>query len=157
ADIPIGFPSGRRPRKELESSIGFFINTLVLRTHVDRRASVRALLAEIRQHTLDAFANQDVPFERVAAALPHERTRAYAPLAQDRLMLGNFRSAAAPLAGLTLQPIDVDAGTCRYDLLLALTEGDAGLDGYVQYSSDVFDRATAARFIEYFRTLAAAA
>ena len=153
SDIAVGFPSGNRPRKELEPLIGFFINTLVLRTRVDAGRSFRAYLSDVRKTALEAFAHQDTPYEKIVETLQPERSLSHAPFTQIRFMLRNAPGMKQSLPGLDFSLVEAESGVSRYDLQVALTEREDRLDGYLQYNTDLFEDATARRVIGYFQRL----
>ncbi len=157
-DLLAGSPVAGRNRRELEGLIGFFVNTLVLRAQVADDPPFSALLAEVRATTLDAYAHDELPFERLVEDLRPPRDLGRPPLVQ--VMLAH--QAAAPAAelvlpGLALAPLPVDSGTAKLDLTLSLGEEAHGLAGFLEYATDLFDRATAERWLGHFETLLAGA
>ena len=163
-DIPIGSPIAGRGEERLENLVGFFVNTLVLRTDVSGDPSFRELLARVRSFDLDAYGQQDVPFERVVEALQPARSLARHPLFQVMLVLQNAPEPELALPGLALCPEAVMLDVAKFDLTLGLgerlgPEGEPlGIEGGLEYSVDLFERETveamAARFV---RLLEAAA
>ena len=122
SDICIGSPIANRSRVELEPLIGFFVNTLVLRTQIDGGQSFHELLAQVRSTTLDAYAHQDVPFVQLVELLKPERHTSHSPLFQVMLVLQNTPQGALELPGLTLEPVQVQGTTAKFDLTLNITE-----------------------------------
>ncbi|CAB3759995.1 non-ribosomal peptide synthetase [Paraburkholderia solisilvae] len=158
-DIVIGTPIANRTREETEDLIGFFVNTLALRTRIDHRTPFRTLLSEIRETTLAAYAHQDLPFERLVEALQPERSLAYNPLFQVLFALQTNGEAPARRAAEPAMPDDQGVsrnGMARFDLALAIIEGDAELTGVFEFSRDLFDDATIAGMAAQFQTLLAA-
>ncbi|WP_323135334.1 non-ribosomal peptide synthase/polyketide synthase [Dyella silvatica] len=153
SDICIGTPIANRNRTEIEPLIGFFVNTLVLRTQVDLHAGFHALLQQVRQHTLDAYAHQDVPFEQLVEALQPERHASYTPLFQVMLVLQNTPMDELALPGLVLKLLDNEISTAKFDITLALTEAEEGLQGYIEYSTDLFELSTIERMAGHFTNL----
>jgi amino acid adenylation domain-containing protein len=151
-DIPIATVTAGRTQPELEPLIGCFINTLVLRTDLSGLPSFRELLQRVRSVTLEAYANQDAPFQKVVEALrlaektPHPRS-----LFQVLFVL------APPFAEIDsrwqLSQQDTDTGTTECDLYLELDERPEGLVGRIEYSTDLFDVDTIARLLGHFQTL----
>jgi amino acid adenylation domain-containing protein len=157
-DLPVGTYSGNRGRAELEGLIGFFINSLVLRLKLGGEPSFRQLLDRVREVTLEAFAHQDVPFEKLLEALRVERDLSRTPLFQVMLVLHNFPRAALDLGGVRLETIPVDLGHADFDLTLWLREdGAGGLDGAFTYSAALFEEATVARLGAHLAILIRAA
>ena len=149
--------SGNRPRIELEGLIGFFVNTLVLRTDLAGEPSFRELLGRAGEVTLGAFAHQEIPFEKLLEALAPPRDPSRTPLFQTLLVLQNYPREPIELSHATFAPMDFDRGRADVDLTLWLTEGPEGLDGLIEYSTDLFEEATAARLADRLRSLMEAA
>ena len=163
-DIPIGTPIAGRGESALENLVGFFVNTLVLRTDVSGDPSFRELLARIRGFDLDAYGQQDVPFERVVEALQPARSLARHPLFQVMLVLQNAPNPELALAGLALYPEPALLNVAKFDLTLSLGERlgpggqPLGIEGGLEYSVDLFDEGSVQAMAERFvRLLAAAA
>lgn len=152
ADIRVGSPIANRNRVELEDLIGFFVNTLVLRIDLSGNPSVRELLARSRQVTLDAYAHQDVPFEKLVEELQPERSLNQHPLYQVWFVLQNAPVPPLELPGLVLHPLEMDSHQARHDLLLAIWETETGLEGSFEYRTDRFEAATIERLSRYFAT-----
>ncbi|HKH44467.1 MAG TPA: amino acid adenylation domain-containing protein, partial [Thermoanaerobaculia bacterium] len=157
-EVVLGTPVANRPRPELEEIVGFFVNTLALRLDLRGAPSFRDLLAQARTTTLDAWAHQDLPFERLVDELGLERDLARTPLFQHVLALQNAPVSALELPGLTLRPVDVDETAAKYDLLLSLAETPgSGLAGVFEYDAGLFDPPTIDRLAGRFAVLLAAA
>ncbi|KUJ69096.1 hypothetical protein ACZ90_14755 [Streptomyces albus subsp. albus] len=150
-DIPVGTPIAGRTDEALDELIGFFVNTLVLRTDTSGDPSFRDLLARVRTTALAAYAHQDVPFERLVDVLNPERSLARNPLFQVMLALQNNDRAEVAMPGLTAAPMPVELSAAKVDLEISLSERYAadgtpeGIDGLLQYRTDLFERATAER------------
>ena len=157
-DVVIGTPVANRRRSELEGLIGFFVNTLALRTRIDAEQTVAGLLQTVRQQTLSAFGHQDVPFEQVVEAVQPARSLAHSPLFQVMLVLQNTPEAELRLPGLTLrQQDDLEWDTTHFDLTLSVSEAkDGSLAGVLQYCSDLFEKETVERWLGHLRVLLAA-
>ncbi|WP_455901355.1 non-ribosomal peptide synthase/polyketide synthase [Rhodococcus gordoniae] len=155
-DIAIGTPMAGRGERELDDLIGMFVNTLVFRTHVDSDASFTELLGRTREADLGAFANADVPFERLVEVLNPARSTARHPLFQVGLSFQNLAQAALELPGLTISGLDTDMEISQFDLHLIVTDrysGDGtptGITGYFTYATDLFDESTVAEFAARF-------
>ncbi|HEY7215273.1 MAG TPA: amino acid adenylation domain-containing protein, partial [Thermoanaerobaculia bacterium] len=128
-------------------------NSLVLRLRPAGEASFHGFLEQARDVTLGAFANQDVPFERLLEELRVERDFSRTPLFQVMLVLQNFPDAAVEVSGVRLEPLAMTDDHSDFDLSLWLTEAPSGLDGYFSYGVHVFDRATVVRLGAGFEVL----
>ncbi|MFQ6392605.1 amino acid adenylation domain-containing protein [Nocardia sp. KC 131] len=151
ADIAIGTPVAGRGHPALDRMIGMFVNTLVLRTRIDLDDRFTDLLHHVRDTDLDAFANADLPFERLVEVLNPARSQAHHPMFQVMLSVQNHPVRVLELPELRIEAADVDTGVAKFDLQFTLTESRTPLrepDGItlsVTYASDLFDEATAAR------------
>ena len=145
-DLLIGTPIANRTHREVEGLIGFFVNTLALRADLAGRPTAIELLARLREVAIQAYAHQDVPFERLVEELRPERNLSHAPLFQVMLVVEPAAEPAS-LPGLTLRLFGGEAGTAaKFDLTLMLAESGEGLAGTWGYSTDLFDAVTLARF-----------
>jgi amino acid adenylation domain-containing protein len=157
-DVVTGTYRGNRPRRELEGLIGFFIDTLVLRTDLGGDPSFAALVRRVRETTLEAYAHRDVPFEKLLEILQLPRDPSRTPLFQALLVLQNFPETRADLStGVRLSGLAVEREKSDYDLALWLGEGPEGIAGALQYSTDLFDESTIVRFAEHLQTFLEAA
>ncbi|ERN42088.1 amino acid adenylation domain protein [Rubidibacter lacunae KORDI 51-2] len=152
-DIVVGSPIANRNHPEVEGLIGFFVNTLALRTTIDPTATVADLLQQVRHTALDAYAHQDVPFERIIEAVAAERTLAHTPLFQVMFILQNVPTASLELEGITLTPLEVETVAAKFDVTLSLQEGDRGFSGRWEYDSELFTAETIARMATHFEML----
>jgi amino acid adenylation domain-containing protein len=141
-DVPIGSPVAGRTDDAVEDLVGFFVNTLVLRTDTSGDPTFRELLARVREADLAAYANQDVPFERLVEVVNPTRSLARHPLFQVNMVLQNNVRAEAELAGLHAEEVLVGADVAKFDLSVAFEEDDDGLTAYLEYAVDLFDRST---------------
>ncbi|WP_405359025.1 non-ribosomal peptide synthase/polyketide synthase [Kitasatospora sp. NBC_00085] len=163
-DIPIGSVIANRTDEALDEMVGFLTNMLVLRTDTSGRPTFRQLVDRVRETDLNAYDNQDVPFERLVEAVNPPRSLARHPLFQVLLNLQNLPDYATEMQGLELSSYVVDLGAARFDLAFGFSEEfdaegrPAGLQGDIQCSTDLFDRDTAEGFAEYLgRVLRSAA
>jgi amino acid adenylation domain-containing protein len=152
-DLIVGSPVAGRGRREVEGLIGFFINTLALRADLSGDPTFGDLLAQVRQVTLEAYAREDLPFERLVGELQTERSLAHSPIYQAVLVLLNTPSSTLELPGVSLEMIDTWVEGTKWDLTISLEERADGLAGYWEYDSDLFDATTVARFAGQFREL----
>ena len=149
-DIPIGSPISGRTDAALDDLVGFFLNTLVLRTDTSGEPTFRELLARVRETDLAAFDHQDVPFERLVEVLNPARSLARHPLFQMMVVYLAAGGDEAGLPGLRSQRQDVGQTTAKFDLSFDFVEraDGNGVDGVLEYSADLFDEATARSFAE---------
>ncbi|MFW5762801.1 MAG: amino acid adenylation domain-containing protein [Coleofasciculus sp.] len=154
-DILVGSPIANRNRSEIEGLIGFFVNTLVMRTNLGGRPSFRELLSRVRNVALAAYAHQDLPFERLVNELQLERDLSHTPLFQVMFEFGNTPISALALPGLTLNLLETESSTAKFDLSLSMRETEQGLIGSLEYNTDLFDAGTIARMLGHFQTLVA--
>lgn len=152
-DIVVGSSIANRQQTELESLIGLFVNTLVLRSHISPQDSVKDLLLQVKQMTLDAYSHQDLPFERLIETLQPQRSLAHAPLFQVMFILQNTPMAPLELSDVTLSPLPVELVAAKFDLTLSIEESDQGLIGQWEYNSDLFEPDTIARMASHFEVL----
>jgi amino acid adenylation domain-containing protein/thioester reductase-like protein len=152
-DICIGSPIANRNRSETEDLIGFFVNTLILRTDMSENPSFQELLGRVREMTLGAYAHQDLPFEQLVEALQPERNLSHHPLFQVMFVLQNAPMSALELPDLTLSPLERESSTAKFDLTLSMEDTEQGLVGSLEYNTDLFDTATISRMREHFQTL----
>ncbi|MET8846269.1 amino acid adenylation domain-containing protein [Amycolatopsis sp. NPDC004625] len=152
-DIPIGTPIAGRTDPALDDLVGFFVNTLVLRVDTGGDPSFRDLVARVRERSLDAYAHQDVPFERLVEALNPARSLAHHPLFQTMLAWQNTPGAGVELPGLTVTEQPVGTGTAKFDLWFSFTERPDGLHGQAEFNAEVFDRATVTGLLDRLETL----
>ncbi|MFI9382630.1 amino acid adenylation domain-containing protein [Kutzneria sp. NPDC052558] len=156
-DVPIGSPIAGRTDEALDDLVGFFVNTLVLRVDTSSEPSFRELVARVRERNLDAYAHQDVPFERLVEVLNPTRSLSYHPLFQVMIAGQNNARAEVVLPGLTVTEVPVTTGTSKFDLSISLTERDAGIAGVLEFNNDVFDHAGADAILRRLEVLLRAA
>ncbi len=149
-DISVGTPVANRPLSELEPLIGFFVNTLVLRSRIDSGMPVRDYLHQVRQTAFDAFAHQNLPFEKVVDVLDAVRDPSYSPLFQVMFALQNQPRRETRSGDLRMAFIEVENKLSKFDLTLNLTESDEQIIGDVEYNTDLFDAATIEAFIGHY-------
>nr|QEO73592.1 condensation domain-containing protein [uncultured bacterium] len=152
-DIAVGTVTSGRSRAELESMVGFFVNTVVLRSEVDTRARFTEFLADVRDGVLEAFAHDEVPFERLVEALHPERDLSRTPLVQAMVVLQNTPAAHIDLPGLRVEEYMPPALTSDMDITLDFYERNGELAGFVEYSTDLFDQATIQRLAGHLAVL----
>ncbi|HEX6367447.1 MAG TPA: amino acid adenylation domain-containing protein [Longimicrobium sp.] len=159
-DLVVGSPIAGRTRRQTEGTVGFFVNTLALRARFGGDPSFRALLRQVKETTLGAYAHQDLPFERLVEEMAPERSLARNPLVQVMFTFQNTPGVSG--ASVLSDPDPEDAArtgatTAKFDLMLFLGETREGLGGGLEYRTDLFDPATAARMAGHLCVLLAGA
>ncbi|AFZ17959.1 non-ribosomal peptide synthetase [Allocoleopsis franciscana] len=152
-DIVVGSAIANRNRGEIEGLIGFFVNSLVLRTDLSGNPTFVELLKRVREVALGAYAHQDLPFEKLVEELHPERNLSHHPLFQVVFSLQNTPIEALVLPGLSLSPLNFDRPSAKFDLEVHLWESPEGLRGQVIYSSDLWDDTTITRMLGHFQML----
>ena len=152
-DIVVGSPVAGRSMLETEDLIGAFVNTLVLRADFAGKPSFREFLARVRETTLGAFSNQDVPFEKLVEELNPERKINRTPLFQAMFALQNSPEPDIAVEGLTLTPLKLPSVTAKFDLTLEAEEEPEGLRLCFEYNAELFTPATISRMLGHFQNL----
>ncbi|MEM7593941.1 MAG: amino acid adenylation domain-containing protein, partial [Cyanobacteria bacterium P01_A01_bin.83] len=152
-DIIVGSPIAGRNRAEIEESIGFFVNTLALRTSFSDNPSFQELLQRVQQTILDSYSHQDLPFEKIVEELNPERSLSHSPIFQVMFDLENASGQTEQLLGLTQTPLPVETKTAKFDLTLSVIDTDEELIGIWEYNTDLFDAPTIERMTGHFQTL----
>lgn len=158
-DLMVGIPIANRTRLETETMIGFFANTLVLRTDLSGDPTFRELLERVKAVACGAYAHQDLPFEKLVQALHPLRDPANTPLFRIMFAFQNVPEAATEVfelaPGLTARPLAVDGGKAKFDLTVYLWETRQGLHTVWQYNSELYNAETIARLAGRFQKLSA--
>ena len=152
-DVLIGTPIANRHRAEVEPLIGFFVNTLVLRNDLSGEPSFRELIRRTRDTALDAYAHQDLPFERLVDELQPERDLSRNPIFQVMFALHNTPSHERVLPELTITDLAAERISAQFDIVLDVWETPAGLKAVLEFATDLFDSATIQRMADHFTTL----
>jgi amino acid adenylation domain-containing protein/thioester reductase-like protein len=152
-DILIGSPMAGRNRQEIQSLIGYFVNTVVLRTKLTGNPNFREILNQVRQVATDAHNYQDIPYNQVVEALNPQRNLSYNPVFQILFDLQHSLTDKLQLPGLTLQPFLGEHSTSKFDLSLIIEDRGTELIGAWEYSSDLFTQEAISRITENFQTL----
>ncbi|MFG6179684.1 condensation domain-containing protein, partial [Halomonas sp. THAF12] len=151
--INVGTPVANRKLEETESLIGFFVNTLVLRTEFSSDLTFKDVLTDVRETTLQAYANQDVPFEHLVEALQPDRDLSHTPLFQVMFTLQNAPIPEMHLPEMKVEPYEIESDTSRLDLNLAMQEEDGNLEAELEFNTDLFDDTTINRMVTHFQVL----
>ncbi|MGA5552062.1 amino acid adenylation domain-containing protein [Streptomyces pseudogriseolus] len=149
-DVSIGAPITDRTDEELRDLVGFFVNTWVLRVDLSGNPTFRRLLEQVRERSLAAYDNQDMPFERLVELLNPDRSTAYNPFFQVML---SWQPPVPPmeLPGLDVRTERLETGTAKFDLFFdLLPNGSGGADCRLEYATSLFDRDTAEGIAQRF-------
>jgi len=152
-DILLGTPIANRNNLDIEGLIGFFVNTLVMRTRLEGNPSFCELLTQVRSTCLDAYANQDVPFEQIIETLKIERSLSHSPLFQVMFALQNAPMELLETPELAITPLPLNRVNAKFDLSLAMEKMETGMVGVWDYNTDLFDASTIERMSSHFVTL----
>ncbi len=154
SDLTVGTVVAGRLRPELEDLIGFFVNTLALRAQPSPDLGFGEFLAQVRGATFEAFANQELAFERLVEDLQPERSLSYTPLFQTLFVVQNAPLPVLELpGGLRLKPEPLVSGSGKFDLTLSVEETESGLRAHLEYDESLFEVGTATRWLGFLRTL----
>lgn len=154
-DVVVGTPIAGRTHGKLESLIGFFVNTLVMRGNIDSHIRFTDLLASTKETALQAYANQNLPFDKLVAELKPKRDLSRQPIFQNQLIFLNIPELRLNLHDLELIPIASDVSTAKYDLTLYVSENERGFKCQFEYAVDLFEASTIERFSLQFKQLMA--
>lgn len=152
-EIAVGSPIANRTQTEIEGLIGFFVNTLVFTTTLDPAWTFSDALKQTRAAALGGYAHQAIPFERLVDELRPERNPSHNPLFQVLFALQNTPPHRMQIANLAVTPLETATTSAKFDLSLSLVEDEDGLNGILEYSTDLFERATMERFFAHFLVL----
>jgi amino acid adenylation domain-containing protein/FkbM family methyltransferase len=153
-DICVGSSVAGRQQKELEELIGYFLNTLALRSEVSSDLTFTDLLRQVRSTTLEAYENQEVPFEKVVEAVVRQRDNSRTPLFQAVFVLQNLPDVQELRLGhLKLSKETFEQQSSKFDLIFTVAVGESGIQGSVQYAADLFSHSTINRMIDHFKEL----
>jgi aspartate racemase len=152
-DVVVGTPVAGRNRSDIEGLIGFFVNTLVLRTDLSGEPTFRELLARVRDVALEAYAHQELPFEKLVEQVNPERTLSYSPIFQVMAVMQNAGERQIRLPGITVAPIELETTTSKFDLTAFFTETGRGMEVSFQYSTDVYEASAMERMLTHLGIL----
>ncbi|MGZ4106606.1 MAG: amino acid adenylation domain-containing protein, partial [Tumebacillaceae bacterium] len=159
-DILVGSPIAGRNREEIEGLIGVFVNPIVMRTDMSGSPTFRELIAQVRKVALEAYANQDVPFEKLVEELHPERNLSHHPIFQVMFTMQNAPKSSLQLPGLTLEVdeltltrVGVKKAAAKFDIGFHIVESEQGIIGMLEYNTDLFDEKTMFRMIDNLKLL----
>ena len=152
-DIVVGSPVASRNRSEIEGLIGFFLNMLVLRNDLSGSPNFKDVVKRVRATALEAFEHQETPFEQLVEELQPKRELNVSPLFQVMFVLQSRAMAPIQLGNLSLAPESVNRPASVCDLTFQLAETDEGLDGFIEYSTDLFDERTIVQMAAHLQAI----
>ncbi|ARU60275.1 hypothetical protein CBW65_03750 [Tumebacillus avium] len=147
-DVLVGTPVAGRTQSAVEGMIGFFVNTLVLRSDLSGNPTFRELLGRVREMSLQAFAHQEVPFEKLVEVLQPERSASHSPFFSVMFVLQNVSADALQLPGVAVAAEESHHGGAKYDLTLSFKDGGDVLYGQMEYSTELFEEGTVGWMID---------
>jgi len=153
SDIVVGSPVTGRDLSETEQLVGFFARTVVIRSELDLSQDFVSLLGQVKRACLAAFADQQVPFERLVERLVPTRDRSRTPLFQTLFSLQETSARLDPVSGLAWQALPVDNGGAKTDLTLLLEHDGSRIAGKLEYASCLFEHETIERMVANYQTL----
>ncbi len=152
-DISVGTPVANRNRSEIEGLIGFFVNTLVIRSDFSGEPTFREFLGQVRETAMQAYSNQDVPFEMLVDAVQPDRDLSHTPLFQVMFALQDNPIESIKLPNFQLEGLETESGTAKFDITLFMEDRADGIKGAFEYSTDLFDTRTIQNMAGHFQTL----
>ncbi len=155
--ILVGSPVANRNRSEIEALIGFFVNTLVFKAEFAHELDFKTLVKQIRENTLQAYAHQDLPFEKLVEALQPERNMSHSPIFQVAFILQNAPNEPMKLKNITVEPFPPENPTSKYDLTLYTAQSEQNIVCFWEFNTDLFEEATIRRMMQHFENLLASA
>lgn len=153
SDIIVGCPIAGRNQLETEPLIGFFVNTLAVRTSLAGDPSFRALLKNVRDNTLGAYANQDMPFDKLVEELHPQRSPTHMPFVQVVFSLNNEFVEEQIFPGIRSEEMEVDSLTAKFDLTVIAKDTPRGLNTVIEYNTDLFTQLRIERLLGHFQQL----
>ncbi len=139
-EFGIGIPIANRNRSEIENLIGFFVNTLVIRANLENNPTVAEFLQRVKQTMVDAYAHQDMPFEKLVEIMQPSRDMSYSPLFQVMFVHHNAPVKPLELPDLTIEALPLNTGTAKFDLVFNIFEDPDNLRGIIEFNTDLFDK-----------------
>ncbi len=152
-DIVVGIPVAGRNRSETEALIGFFVNTLVLRSDLSGAPGFTEAMTRVQEVVQQAYAHQDVPFEKIVDVLNLERNLSYTPIFQVMFAFQEAPQKSYEMEGISISPLEMDSGSAKFDMTLSVVEDRSTIRAMWEYNTDLFDAATISAFIEHFQNL----
>jgi amino acid adenylation domain-containing protein len=152
-DIIVGTPVANRSRSETEALIGFFVNTLILRTEISGSQTFRSFLAQVRDVMCEAFEHKEVSFEKLVEEINPERNLASNPIFQVMFLIEKDPVGELKLPGMKVELLPINEGAAKCDLILYVSDHEDRLAPVVEYNTSLFDAATMDRLLEHYQVL----
>ncbi len=152
-DFVIGTPIAGRNKKEIESLVGFFVNNLVIRAEFNNQLTFRKLLKNVRATSLEAYSNQDLPFEKLVEELQPVRDMSHAPIFQVMFVFQNLPFDSLGISDIELEPVKIETGTTTFDLSLTLSENKNSIHAEFEYNTDLFYESTIEKLIQHYKLI----
>ncbi len=152
-EICVGIPTACRTTPEVEQLIGFFANTLVLRADLGGRPPFQEFLAAVRAKALEAYAHQELPFEKLVEVLAPERSLSHPPLFQVAVIGRNEPGRPPMLTGLQVEPLPANNSTAKFDLTLVVDTSAPSFLCEVEYNTALFEAGTIRRLLGHYQSL----
>ena len=153
--ILVGTPTAARSQIEIENLVGFFVNTLVFRADFTPDMTFRDLVRQVRACALEAYAHQDVPFEKLVEELVPQRSMNTSPLFQVMFTFQNIPKQVFEISGLKMKELEFETGIAKFDLAVEAFEDDDDDEFHCrfEYNTDLFEKQTILRELGHFRNL----
>jgi amino acid adenylation domain-containing protein len=152
-DLLVGTPIANRNQNEIETLIGFFVNTLVIRNNLAGNPTILDFLDDVRETSIEAFTNHDLPFEHIVEALHPVRDTSHSPIFQVMFILQNTPLRSISFEKMKASPVYLDGGASKYDLTLIIWESPEGMSCFFEYNTDLFERSTIERMMGHYQTI----
>ncbi len=152
-DLLVGTPIANRDQKNIEGLIGFFVNTIVIRNELSGNLRFIDFLDRVRQSSLEAFTNHELPFEHIVEALHPARDTSHSPIIQVMFILQNTPFRSIHFHNLEMRPFIIDSGASKYDLTLTVWESPDGTGCFFEYNTDLFDKSTIERMAGHYQVI----
>jgi len=152
-DIVLGTPVANRTKTELEKLIGFFANTLVMRVNIDTSASVTEYLSLVREISLNALDNQDMPFDQLIESIDPQRNASHSPIFRTMFVLQNAPRSSGQNSALKISSFDIDLNILHFDISMIVNEFDENISGFIEVNEDVFNGGYAEQILEHYKQI----
>jgi amino acid adenylation domain-containing protein len=152
-DILIGTPVANRTKNELEKLIGFFANTLVMRAKINPSLTFLEYLEQIKEVSLDALANQDLPFDQLVEAIDPQRSLAHAPLFQTMFVLQNMPRSIDKKTGVKISGFDIDTNVAHFDITFVVNEFENEIKGFLEINTTLIKQDSADKLLEHYKNI----
>lgn len=156
-DLLVGMPIANRHYNDLQALIGYFVNTLVIRTKATGDLSFRSFLDQVRTANLAAQEHQDLPFEQLVEALQPDRNLAHTPIFQSLFVFQRDTVNSFQMPELSVEPLPIETGTAKFALSLEAVSLDQQINLNFEYKTALFDHATIERLAQHYQNLLEAA